>query len=190
MLHPIADHWRLLSILRTQFSRRRMGRRGRIVTAVVVVLVLAGGVAAAIILKVHHDNQVRAEQHRKALQAQQAAAAAQAAQAAQRAQQAQQAAQNAVQVSIRRSLVNALQGSVTKDAQQDVNNGVLTGPILRTVCTPVGGGNLQDTLADHTGNWSCLAVTKDNPDGTSSGYGFAATINYDTGAYTWHLGNQ
>jgi hypothetical protein len=77
---------------------------------------------------------------------------------------------------------------VTKDAKKDVADGVLDGPILRTECTPVGGGN-SDPLAAHTGNWSCLAVTKDDlSSGTSEGYAFSATVNYDDGSYTWHLG--
>ena len=82
----------------------------------------------------------------------------------------------------------SLQTSVTKDAKKDVADGVLTGPILRTECTPVGGGN-SDPLAAHTGKWDCTAVTKDDLDaGTSEGYSFSATVNYDDASYSWHLG--
>jgi hypothetical protein len=29
---------------------------------------------------------------------------------------------------------------------------------------------------------------KTNSDGTSEGYRYSATVNYDDGSYTWHLG--
>lgn len=169
-----------------RFSRRRMGTRAKIFIAVAVVVLVGGGASAAIVVKIHHDNQVKAQQRHRALKARQAARAAQ---AAQRLQQSIQNTQTRLKVAERRVLVGSLQASITKDAQKDVDNGILSGPnMLRAVCTPVGGGNIQDTLADHTGDWSCLAVNQDNPDGTSSGYRFSGTINYDTGTYTWHLG--
>lgn len=173
-----------------RFTRRGIGRRRKIFIGLIAVVLLAAGGAAGIVLKINHDNQVRAEKHREALRAQKVALAAEVAQQAQQAQQAAQQAQQQVQIDERKAIVNALQNSVTQDAQKDVNNGILNGPsITKTVCTPVGGGNLQDTLADHTGNWSCLAINQTASDGTASGYGFSATINYDTGSYTWHLGN-
>ncbi|HWF24168.1 MAG TPA: hypothetical protein VG275_01875 [Solirubrobacteraceae bacterium] len=163
-----------------------MGTRAKIFIAVAVVVLVGGGASAAIVVKIHHDNQVKAQQRHRALKARQAARAAQ---AAQRLQQSIQNTQTRLKVAERRVLVGSLQASITKDAQKDVDNGILSGPnMLRAVCTPVGGGNIQDTLADHTGDWSCLAVNQDNPDGTSSGYRFSGTINYDTGTYTWHLG--
>ncbi len=84
--------------------------------------------------------------------------------------------------------MKSLQRSVTKDAIEAVNDGLLEGPILRTECTPVGGGNIDDT-AQHTGNFECLAVSTVNGDGTMSGYGYAATVNYEDSSYTWRLGN-
>jgi hypothetical protein len=181
-----------------RFLRRAIGKRGKILIGVLLVALLTAGGATAVVLRINHDNQVKAEKHRKAVAAHKAAVAAHkaalAAQAARKAQQAQRAVQQAeqqVKVDERKALVDALQNSITKDAQKDIENSVLSGPnIAKTVCTPVGGGNLQDTLADHTGDWSCLAVNQTSSDGTESGYGFHATINYDTGSYTWQLGNS
>jgi hypothetical protein len=34
-----------------------------------------------------------------------------------------------------------------------------------------------------------MAVNKSNADGTEEGYGFTGTINFDSGSYTWRLGN-
>lgn len=177
------------------FARRGIGKRGRILVGGLIVALLAVGGATGVALKINHDNQVKAAKHRRVVAAHNAALAAQAAQRAraarQAAQLAAQTAEDQLQVDERKVLVTALQNSITKDAQKDINNGVLNGPaITNTVCTPVGGGNLQDTLADHTGDWSCLAVNQTSADGTESGYGFSATINYDTGSYTWQLGNN
>ena len=171
-----------------RFGRRTIGMRGKLLVGALVVALLAAGGATAVVLKINHDNAVKAEKHHKL------AAARKAAQAAQQTQQAQHAAQQAeqqIKVDERKGLVDALQNSVTKDAQKDIDNGILNGPsITKTECTPVGGGNLQDTLADHTGDWSCLAVNQTSPDGTESGYSFSGTINYDSGSYTWRLGNN
>ncbi len=63
----------------------------------------------------------------------------------------------------------------------------LTGPILSASCTPLGGGSADD-LTSLTGTFECIAVNKENVDGTSSGYRFSATINSNKD-YTWHLGS-
>jgi len=92
-----------------------------------------------------------------------------------------------VEVAIRKALVKDLERSVTKDARRDADDGLLDGPILRTECTPVAGGNVDD-VAEHTGDFSCMAVSRVNGDGTESGYRFSATVNYDASSYSWHLG--
>ena len=159
---------------------------------VVLALLIVGGGTAGYLVKHHHDEQVAAK-HRREEAAAKAAAAQRAAAVAEQQRQARLAAkeralQRKLKVALRRSVIVALQKSITKDAQKDANAGIIGGPILRTECTPVGGGNV-DNLAAHTGNWDCLAIDKDNTDGTSSGYSFAATVNYDDGSYTWHLGH-
>lgn len=173
-------------------KRRRIGRRVKIAMLTVLIALLGGGGAAAYVVKHHHDQQVAAK-HKRELEAARAAAAAK--RAKERARQraaavaaAEKRAEERFQRAMRKSLIASLRKSVTKDARKDVADGLLDGPILRTSCEPVGGGNVDD-LAAHTGNWSCLAVTNDNADGTSSGYAFAATVNYDDGSYTWHLGH-
>jgi hypothetical protein len=68
-----------------------------------------------------------------------------------------------------------------------VSDGLLDGPILRTLCDPVGGG--RDDLSSRTGKYECLAVTETDADGTSRGYSFHATINYKEFTFSWGLGN-
>jgi hypothetical protein len=40
-----------------------------------------------------------------------------------------------------------------------------------------------------TGTFECIAVNKKNTDGSSEGYRFASTINWNEGSYSWHLGS-
>lgn len=166
----------------TRFERRGLGRGGKAILVATFVLLLAGGATAGVLVKHHHDNVARKEQ----LAEQRADAERQAAEEAAREAAAARRARHRAEVRVRRSLVKSLQGSVTEDAQKDVNAGLLEGPILRTECTPVGGGNVDDT-AQHTGSFECMAVHEINDDGTMTGYRFAATVNYEDGSYTWHL---
>jgi hypothetical protein len=169
-------------------GRRKPSRRTKTIGLAVLLVLLLGGAAAGYAAKHHHDQQV-AEKHRQ----ERAAAHALALQKAKEAAAAREEArakrlQRQLERSVRHSVVRSLQRSITKDARKDVEDGLLDGPILRTTCTPVGGGNVDDLQA-HTGNFSCLAVYKDNADGTSSGWAFSGTVNYDDGSYTWHLGH-
>jgi type II secretory pathway pseudopilin PulG len=159
---------------------RGASRRAKTIVGVVVGLLLIGGAATWVLLKVQHDNDVAAQHKQKQQQAQQQAAAqATAQQAIDRANQEKR--------TLRAGIVTSLQDSVTRDAKKSVDQGVLTGPILSTSCTAVGGGSTDDLTA-HTGNFSCIAVNKQNSDGTSEGYRYSGTVNYEDGSYTWHLG--
>ena len=155
-----------------------------IVAAALIVLIAGVGVA----LNIQHANQVNAEQA--------AAAAAsdaekkresEAAEAAARATAAKQSA-DASERKQRKEIVTAVEDSVLKDAQERVTTGALTGPITLASCTPLGGGS-SDDLTAITGTFQCIAVNKTNPDGSSSGYRFSATVNWNDTSYSWHLGN-
>ncbi|MCW3050540.1 MAG: hypothetical protein JWO74_4824 [Solirubrobacterales bacterium] len=177
-------------------ARRRRPRPSRRVTLTllaVVILLAGGGVAAAMI--VQHNNDQKAQRAHEAvlrrraqerhLEALAKAAADRAAAAARRGKEEQDAATRGV----RRSLVNDLRKAITKDARQRVDEGLLDGPIYGTQCDPIGGGNASN-LDARTGRYSCLAYNKKNNDGTISGYGFMATVNFEKFTYQWHLGNS
>jgi hypothetical protein len=156
--------------------KTRLTRRGRLARFVALAIVLAGGATAGVIFKLDHDHRAHAA----------AVAAQQKRDEAKRRADAKAAADK-LERGTRSDLVKELEKSITKDAQKDVNDGVLTGPITRTECDPAGGSN-PDDLSVTSADFSCLAVNKENADGTSSGYRFSATINYDQFNYTWHLG--
>lgn len=156
---------------------RLTGKRLAVIAAVTVVLLLIVGGT----LKIRHDHAVASAAAR--VEAQEKAAAEQAEQA-----KAQQDAADDVERTQRESLIKDMQKSITKHARKTVADGILDGPILYTQCTPLGGGS-SDDLTAITGTFSCLAATKENNDGTISGYSYSATANWDDQSYSWHLGN-
>ncbi|HEY1596395.1 MAG TPA: hypothetical protein VGF74_13440 [Thermoleophilaceae bacterium] len=168
-------------------KRRRLPKRGRRSLLVLVGVIVLAGAGTAVAMKSHHDRQVTAARHhREAAAAQARRLAAQRAAARRQAAKdaaAKRAAERAVERDLRREIVKSLEASVNKDAVKDVSDGLLDGPILHTECEPAAGGT-SETAAPY----SCLAVTKTNPDGTESGYRFTATANFKRGSYTWRLG--
>jgi hypothetical protein len=157
-------------------SKTRLTRRGKIARFTALAIVLAGGATAGVIFKLDHDHKAHAA----------AVAAQQKSDDAKRRADAKAAADK-VERAGRADLVKQLEKSVTKDAVKDVNDGLLTGPILRTQCDPASGSN-PDDLSVKTADFTCTAVTTEHSDGTSSGYRFSASVNYDELNYTWHLG--
>lgn len=152
-----------------------------IAVAVSVALLLAGGGVTAIVV----SNNVHAQQ----VAAQKAAAKkkAEAEQAKEAAEAAQQAADDAKR-SQRRDTVTQVEASIKKMAEDDINKGLLTGPVIKVTCNPVSGST--DDLTDTTTTFDCFVANKDNGDGTSSGYFFNATVNWTSGSYTYGLGKS
>jgi hypothetical protein len=156
----------------------------------VTVLVLAGGGGTATALKIRNDNAAQALREREAATAAKLAREKQ--EREQRAEEARQReadakkAMDEIEMEGREELERALRKAITKDARSSVRDGLLDGPILRTSCDPVGGG--RDDLTSRTGKYDCLAITETDADGTSRGYSFHATINYEEYSYTWGLG--
>ncbi len=163
-----------------EFARSKAGKR--VALGVILALVLAG-VGTGVGLKIRHDNEVRAEQVAAAkenkLKEDTARAEAAAAAAKQEADEEERRS--------RRDAIKELEASIVKDAKARVTAKELTGPILSASCNPLGGGSTDDLTALTT-TFECIAVNKVEPDGQSSGYVFSATINWNEGNYTWHLG--
>lgn len=163
----------------------------RVVLIVAGLLILAGA-GTGIGLGIQHTDQVNAEQAAAdEAKKKESDAAAEAkkreSDAAASAASAKQAA-DAAKRTVRKAVVTDLEASVLKDAQSRVTEGVLTGPISLASCTALGGGSTDDLTAI-TGTFQCIAVNKTNADGSQSGYRFSATVNWDDGSYTWHLGS-
>jgi hypothetical protein len=164
-------------------NTRRSGKFRLLALSAVAIVILAGGVTA-VSLVVAHNNEVAAEQ--RAADKAEAAEAADAAHAAAR-EKSRKAADVADRAE-RKTTVSAIETSITTDAQTQVDSGELDGPIIKSSCAPLGGGSTDDLTALTT-TFTCIAINVENADGTASGYRFSATMNWDTGSYTWHLGD-
>jgi type II secretory pathway component PulM len=164
---------------------RKISRR--IVIGVVAALVAAGSVTG-LVLKISHDHQVTAERAAAAQVQEQAAEAAKATADAAAAEVAAKQAADDTTRTVRQSAVTEMEAAILKDAKARVSDQTLTGPILSATCTPLGGGSVDDLTA-LTGTFECIAVNKKNADGSSQGYRFASTINWNEGTFTWHLGS-
>ncbi|WP_375492412.1 hypothetical protein [uncultured Jatrophihabitans sp.] len=154
----------------------------------VVVLLVAGAAIAGLVINNRHDASVAKHKKQVAAAAASAAAArsaANAAAASASAAAAARSAEDAITRNDRKSLIDALEASVTKDAKKDVNEGVLDGPIKKTECDPTNGSS---DLLTASNTFECTAVTKISSDGTESGYVFSATVNWTGESYSWHLG--
>jgi len=74
-------------------------------------------------------------------------------------------------------------------AEGHVTDALFDGPILDVTCSPVAGGSIDDLLQTTT-QFNCFVATEDNGDGTMSGYYYHATMNWDTGEYTYGFGES
>lgn len=156
-------------------QRRRPSRKAALISAAVVVVILAA--AAGGYAKYRHDVDVR--------EASEAAEAAAVEQQRLDEQTAQEEADEAERET-RREAVAELEKLIRKDARKKARSGVLDGPILEASCTATGGGSMDDLTA-LTGTFDCIAVTKNNKDGTQSGYGYVGTLDWESGTATWQL---
>jgi hypothetical protein len=163
------------------YARNKRFTKGvKIALAIALTLLIAGGATAGVLVKKHHDDQVAAAKHTRQVAEQEKRDAA-AAQATEKKREAD------LERDSRAETVKSLEGSVTKDAKDDATTGLIDGPVLKSRCEPAGGTNLDDLSVD-TGEFTCLAVTTINDDGTMSGYRYTANVNFNDGTYTWHFG--
>ena len=166
--------------------RPRLRKRGKILLAALCIALFGGGASTAVAMKVRHDSQAKAAHQRQEHIAQQKRAERDRRERARIAEQRRQEALDEIERESRRSLEKSLSKAVTKDARDLVSKDLLDGPILKTVCDPVGGG--RDDLEAHTGKYDCMAVHTESSDGTMRGYTYSGTINYDDFSYSWKLG--
>lgn len=155
---------------------RRPSRKALVAGLVAVLLV--AGVGSGIAVKRHQD---AVDRDRVA-----AADAREAEQFAQDATDRKDAVDEAEREQ-RRTLVMMLEERITKDAKDLVTDGTLDGPIEYSSCTATGGGS-DDDLTALTGTFDCMAVNKENDDGTVSGYSYQGTAEWSTGSITWIFG--
>jgi hypothetical protein len=108
--------------------------------------------------------------------------------AAQEAAEAAQSAADDRERQERASAVDDIEDSIAEMAEEHVVDGVIDGPVLAVDCSPVAGGSLDD-LTDVTTSFACFVTTEELDDGRARGIGYNATMNWDSGRYTYNLGD-
>lgn len=83
--------------------------------------------------------------------------------------------------------IKEMEYTIKDFAEKQGREGLFDGPVLSVSCDPVGGGKTDDLTAQAT-IFECFAAVTDNGDGTLSGKKYHATMNWDTGNYTYGLG--
>jgi Tfp pilus assembly protein PilE len=153
-----------------------------LVAVMAVVAIITGTSGALIGQHQQHVRQVAA-----------AAAASASAEASRKAEAERQAdidkAKHDFEVLTRKSSVSEIESSVKQMATQQAATGLFAGPIISVTCTPAAGSSLDD-LDQATTDFGCFAATKDNGDGTLSGYNYHATMDWGSGQFTYGFGAE
>lgn len=162
---------------------KRPRRKTLIIASIVLAIVLlGGGTAGALVWKSANDQEIAAIAASKA-----AAAEAKKEQDAADAAQARQDAADDLERESRAASTAQIESSVKTMAEGHVVDGVIDGPVLSVSCSPTGGGSVDD-LTELTTAFECFVSTKDNGDGTSTGYYYNATMNWTSGSFTYGMG--
>jgi len=150
-----------------------------IIGAILAVVAIGGGVAGGLVWKSNADREIA--------EVAAAEAAAVKAQEQQDADEARQQAADEAEREARATTTAEIETSVKTMAEGHVAEGIVDGPVLTVSCSPVGGGSVDD-LTELTTAFECFVATKDNGDGTSTGYYYNSTMNWTTGSFTYGLG--
>lgn len=167
--------------------RHRWSRRRKVwvTIAIVAVLILVGG-GIGIAMKIRSDEaaaeKIAAQEAAEAVEAQEAAEAE-----AEKKEQQRQAAADKLERDVREAMLPEIEAAVKTMAEGHVADGVVDGPVLEVSCDPVDGGSTDD-LTQKTTVFQCFMANEDNGDGTMSGYYYNATMNWDSGSFTYGLG--
>ncbi len=165
-------------------GRKRPSKKVRHIAYGALLIVILGTSAAAITMKKAHDRKIERQRRQAHVERVRTEALA-----ARLAALKRQEADTKVKVEklMRRTLESGLEKEIAKYARKLVTEGTLEGPILGASCTPASGGSSRD-LSSSTGGYSCMAITRREAGGTSSGYRFSGNIDFVGDSYSWHLG--
>lgn len=165
-------------------TKPRRGKKLAVIGAVAGGLLILGAGGTAFAVNAAHERAAAEAAEAAARQQADEKAAAEAAAAEEAA--AQQAADDAEREQ-REESVGGIEASVKKMAKGHVKDDIIDGPIIDVTCSPVAGGSLDDLLQTTT-KFSCFVANEDNGDGTMNGYTYNATMNWESGEYTYGFG--
>lgn len=159
-------------------------RRGRVILAAVIIAVLlAGGVVAWKIASDHQAAQAQAEIER--------AEAVAAEEEADEEREAERVRMEELEMDAERARraesVVGIEDAISKMAKGHIADGIIEGSVISVTCNPAAGGSTDDLTAQTT-VFECFVATEDNGDETLSGHYYNSTMNWDTGSYTYGIG--
>ncbi|MGB3484402.1 MAG: DUF2510 domain-containing protein [Mycobacterium sp.] len=160
-------------------EKQPTGKKKAVLAGIAALIVLVTAGIGALLWNKNHDTQMRNNAIAASSSKAAADAAATAAEKVRRDTEAKR--------SQRASAIGDLEESITTMARDHIMKGLFDGPVLSVSCDPVGGGSTDDLTAKTT-IFECFTATKDNGDGTLSGRKYHATMNWDSGNYTYGLG--
>lgn len=184
--------FRYHQLILTKSTPRSIKTRRRLVGALIAAVVVIG-VAVDVVSQLisNHNREMAAADEflrvyeEASIQAAEEAASAQAAEEAALTEEEEQKERQERQD--RRESVTQIEESAGEMATGHVEDGVLDGEVLRVDCSPVAGGSVDD-LTEKTTVFDCFVSTEENDNGTNSGYSYHATVNWDSGHFTYGLG--
>jgi predicted nucleic acid-binding Zn ribbon protein len=177
------------------YARRRRlprpKRRTTLILLAVVALLLVAGAGTGLVLKQQSDDRAerRARAHATAERIERENREREQAAGKQRADAEEDAAAEEVRLQrkLRTITVRELRKAVTKDARDKQADGLLDDRASSTSCENTDGH--EDDLDETSAEYSCIAVTDTDDDGSSRGYRFTARVDFEEGSFTWHLGD-
>jgi len=89
----------------------------------------------------------------------------------------------------REEAVSELEESIESLARDHLRDGIIRGELYYVSCTPIDGFNLDD-LQESSTTFDCFVALDDLGDGRYQGNDYHGTINWDTGTYTYGLGQS
>jgi len=89
-------------------------------------------------------------------------------------------------LAVRSSAVPDIEDSIAEMASDHIRKGLISGKLIDVACSPVAGYSLDD-IEETTTEFTCFAATKDNGDGTQSGFYYEALMNWETSQFSYGL---
>lgn len=167
-------------------AAHRSSRRSWAWAAVAAIVLIGLAVGIGYFL-VSERNRAQTESEAAAsVQAEEEASARAAEEAAEEARQAQER-EDEQEREFRQRAVSEIEDSIATMAEGHSSDGIIDGPVLDVVCSPVAGGSLED-LTEQTTVFDCFVATEENENGTWSGHSYHATMNWNTEQFTYGFG--
>lgn len=168
-------------------ARTKTVKRWPKVVSWATAFVLVAGLAGAFVWKAHLDSVESAE-----LEAEVERAEAEEKKAQEKAEKEERKRQKERDDNVRKyrmEMIGDIEKSIETMAQSHAEEELIDGPVIDVFCDPIGGGS-TDILTDQTTLFECFVATTENDDGSMSGYTYSATMNWNTGEYTYRIGSH